>query len=66
MAIKFTAKDQPKAAPVAAAKKSGARPVDDGAAAAAKVASPSDTDLFDSEAKAPAGKRKPNGFPSRR
>ena len=60
MAIKFTAKDQPKPAPVAPAKKSAARPVDD-AADAATDAAPDGSDLFDSGTKAPA-KRKPNGF----
>ena len=61
MAIKFTAKDQPKAAPVAAPKV--AKAVDSEAAAAVPTdAAPDGADLFDSEAKAPAGKRKPNGF----
>jgi hypothetical protein len=67
MAIKFTAKDQPKAAPVKTPKNSDNRAADSEAATAApKDAAPAGTDLFDSELKGPATKRKPNGFPSRR
>ena len=65
MAIKFTAKDQSKAAPATAPKV--AKAVDSEATTAApKDAAPAGTDLFDPEPKAPATKRKPNGFPSRR
>jgi hypothetical protein len=54
MAIKFTAKDQPKATPAAAK-----TPVEkrDGAPAAAKDEAPAGSDLFNDAAKAP-GKRK--------
>jgi hypothetical protein len=58
MAIKFTGKDQPKAAPVAQkapAEKAAREP------AAAKDVAPDGADLFETDAKAP-GKRKPNGF----
>jgi hypothetical protein len=59
MAIKFTGKDQPKAAPAAAKAKAPAEK------AARETASVKDeaqdgTDLFDAGAKAP-GKRKPKG-----
>jgi hypothetical protein len=53
MAIKFTAKDQPKTAPAATEVKAG-KP----APAAAKDAAPEGTDLFNPDAKA-TGKRKP-------
>jgi hypothetical protein len=58
MAIKFTGKDQPKAAPVAQkapAEKAAREP------AAAKDDAPDGADLFNADTKAPS-KRKPNGF----
>lgn len=58
MAIKFTGKDQPKAAPVVAkapAEKAAREP------AAAKDEAPDGADLFNADDKAP-GKRKPSGF----
>jgi hypothetical protein len=61
MAIKFTGKDQPKAAPIAAkapVEKAAREP----AAFAAKGEAPDGTDLFDPEPKAPTNKRKSNGF----
>jgi hypothetical protein len=61
MAIKFTGKDQPKAVPVAT--KAPVEKADRTAAAvAAKNGAPDGTDLFDPEPKAPATKRKSNGF----
>jgi hypothetical protein len=58
MAIKFTGKDQPKAAPVAQkapAEKAAREP------AAAKDDAPDGADLFNADTKAPS-KRKPTGF----
>ena len=60
MAIKFTAKDQPKDAPAATPKVAKAADSEKTSAASTDAA-PDGTDLFDAEAKAPA-KRKPNGF----
>jgi hypothetical protein len=57
MAIKFTGKDQPKDAPVAAKappEKAAREP-----AAVAKDEASAGGDLFNADAKAPAGKRKP-------
>jgi hypothetical protein len=60
MAIKFTGKDQSKAAPVAT--KAPVKKIDsEPAAVAAKDEAPDGTDLFDPGPKAPAAKRK-NGF----
>lgn len=59
MAIKFTGKDQPKAAPAATkapAEKAAREP-----AAATGDEAPDGTDLFNADAKTPS-KRKPNGF----
>lgn len=59
MAIRFTGKDQPKAVPVATkatGEKIGREPD------AAKGEAPDGTDLFDPGPKAPATKRKSNGF----
>jgi hypothetical protein len=60
MAIKFTAKDQPAAAPAAGPKV--AKTVGGDAPPAPTDAAPDGADLFDPEPKAPATKRKPNGF----
>jgi hypothetical protein len=60
MAIKFTGKDQPLAAPVA--NKAPVKRIDrEPAVVAARDEAPDGTDLFDPEPKAPATKRK-NGF----
>jgi hypothetical protein len=60
MAIKFTAKDQPKAAPAAAPKKADARSAGSEAPIAApQDAQPAGNDLFDAESKPSTGKRKP-------
>ena len=59
MAIKFTGKDQPKAAPVAT--KVPAEKAARETASVTKDETPDGADLFNAGAKAP-GKRKPNGF----
>lgn len=59
MAIKFTGKDQPKAAPVAT--KAPAEKAARETVSVPKDEAPDGADLFNADAKAP-GKRKPKGF----